>query len=150
MKCFLGISNFLEEISSLSHSFVFLYFFVLIAEEGFLISPCYYSTIKRNKLESVEHCLLNLQSQCSPTSAQTLPRSRSLAALPPIVMYRWQGMLKSTLSIPPSLLEPLLLALVSAQFRYDSHFHRTSLLACFASSSSSAEAVNVRGSLGPV
>ena len=26
----LGISNFLEEISSLSHSFVFLYFFALI------------------------------------------------------------------------------------------------------------------------
>ena len=33
--------NFLEEISSLSHSVVFLYFFALIAEEGFLISPCY-------------------------------------------------------------------------------------------------------------
>ena len=35
------ISNFLEEISSLSHSIVFLYFFVLITEEGFLISLCY-------------------------------------------------------------------------------------------------------------
>ena len=41
MKCSLGISNFLEEISSLSHSVVFLHFFALIAEEGFLISPCY-------------------------------------------------------------------------------------------------------------
>ena len=40
MKCSLGISDFLEEISSLSHSFVFLYFFALIAEEGFLIFPC--------------------------------------------------------------------------------------------------------------
>ena len=29
------------EISSLSHSIVFLYFFALISEEGFLISPCY-------------------------------------------------------------------------------------------------------------
>ena len=29
--------NFLEEISSLSHSVVFLYFFALIAEKGFLI-----------------------------------------------------------------------------------------------------------------
>ena len=38
-KCSLGISNFLEEISSLSHS-VFLYFFALITEEGFLIAPC--------------------------------------------------------------------------------------------------------------
>ena len=41
MKSSLGISNFLEEISSLSHSVVFLYFFALIAEEGFLISSCY-------------------------------------------------------------------------------------------------------------
>ena len=41
MKCSLGISNFLEEISSLSHSVVFLYFLALIAEEGFLISLCY-------------------------------------------------------------------------------------------------------------
>jgi len=41
MKCSLGISNFLEEISSLSHSIVFLYFFALITEEDLLISPCY-------------------------------------------------------------------------------------------------------------
>ena len=38
MKCSLGISNFLEDISSLSHSIVFLYFFALITEEGFLMS----------------------------------------------------------------------------------------------------------------
>ena len=36
-----GISNFLEEISSLSQFVVLLYFFALIPEEGFLISPCY-------------------------------------------------------------------------------------------------------------
>ena len=42
IKCSLGISNFLEEISSLSHCIVFLYPFALIAEEGFLISPSYY------------------------------------------------------------------------------------------------------------
>ena len=41
MKCFLGISNFLEETCSLSYSIVFLYFLALIAKEGFLISPCY-------------------------------------------------------------------------------------------------------------
>ena len=40
MKCYLGISNFLEKISSLSLSVVFLYLFAPIAEEGFLISPC--------------------------------------------------------------------------------------------------------------
>ena len=36
MKCSLVISNFLEEISSLSRSIVFLYFFALITEEAFL------------------------------------------------------------------------------------------------------------------
>ena len=42
MKCSLGSSNFLEEVFlfSLSYS-VFLYFFALITEERFLISPCY-------------------------------------------------------------------------------------------------------------
>ena len=40
-EIFPGISNFLEENSSLSHFIVFLYFFALITEEGFLISPCY-------------------------------------------------------------------------------------------------------------
>ena len=40
MKCSIAISNFLEEISTLSHSVIFLYFFALITEEGFLISPC--------------------------------------------------------------------------------------------------------------
>src|SRR5574337_944011 len=56
VKCSLGISNFLEEISSLSHSVVFLYFFALIAEEGFLISPCY----------SLELCIQTLVSFLSP------------------------------------------------------------------------------------
>ena len=41
MKCSLGISNFLEEVSNLSHYVVVLYFLAWIAEEGFLISPCY-------------------------------------------------------------------------------------------------------------
>ena len=34
MQCSLGISSFLEEISTLSHSIVFLFFFALITEEG--------------------------------------------------------------------------------------------------------------------
>ena len=37
----LGLSNFLKEISSLSHPIVLYYFFALIAEEGFLMSLCY-------------------------------------------------------------------------------------------------------------
>ena len=41
MKYSLGIFNFHEEISSLPHSNIFLYFFALIPEESFLISPCY-------------------------------------------------------------------------------------------------------------
>ena len=41
MKCFLGSSNFLEKISSLSRAVVFLYFFALITEEAFLVFPCY-------------------------------------------------------------------------------------------------------------
>ena len=41
MKYSLGISNFLEEISNLSRSIFFLYFFALITEEPFLISPWY-------------------------------------------------------------------------------------------------------------
>ena len=41
MKCSLGISDFLEDIPSVSHSVVFLYFFALTTEEGFLISSCY-------------------------------------------------------------------------------------------------------------
>ena len=40
-EMFPGISNFLEEISSLSYSVVSLYFFSLLTSEGFLISPCY-------------------------------------------------------------------------------------------------------------
>ena len=41
MKFPLVSLNFLEEISSLSYCVVFLYFFALIAEEGFLISSWY-------------------------------------------------------------------------------------------------------------
>ena len=37
MKCSFGISNFLEEISSLSHSVLSLYFFALITLDCFLI-----------------------------------------------------------------------------------------------------------------
>ena len=39
MKYSLGISNLLEEIPSVSHSISFLYFFAVITEESFLLSP---------------------------------------------------------------------------------------------------------------
>ena len=38
MKYSVGVSHFLEEISSLSHSIAFIYLFALFTEEGFLIS----------------------------------------------------------------------------------------------------------------
>ena len=41
MKCSLGTSDFLEEISTLSPSIVSLYFFAVIIEKAFPISPCY-------------------------------------------------------------------------------------------------------------
>ena len=41
MKCSLGISRFFEEIFSLYYSIVSFYFFALINEAGFLLSPCY-------------------------------------------------------------------------------------------------------------
>ena len=56
MKYSLGVSNFLEQISSVSHYVVFLYFFALIAEEGFLISSCY----------SLELCIQMLYLSFSP------------------------------------------------------------------------------------
>ena len=37
MECFFGISNFLEEVSSLSHSVVFLYFIVAMKLKDALI-----------------------------------------------------------------------------------------------------------------
>ena len=41
MNLICHLSGALEEISSLSHSIVFLYFFALVTEEGFLISLCF-------------------------------------------------------------------------------------------------------------
>ena len=40
-EVFLDISSFLEEISSLSHSVIFLYLFALFIKEGLLVSPCH-------------------------------------------------------------------------------------------------------------
>ena len=45
MKCSFDDSDFLEEISSLSHSIVFLYFFALIDEEDFFLSLLFFGTL---------------------------------------------------------------------------------------------------------
>ena len=52
MKCSLGISYLLEEISSLSHSVVFLYFFALFTEKG-LLSLLFLSFIMPILVENV-------------------------------------------------------------------------------------------------
>ena len=62
MKCCLDISNFLEEISSLSHSIFPLYFFALITEECFPISLYY----------SLELCIQTVYIPFSPLSFASL------------------------------------------------------------------------------
>ena len=49
MKCSLGISNFLEAISSLSHSVVFLYFFALITGRLSYLSLLFFGTLHSNR-----------------------------------------------------------------------------------------------------
>ena len=91
MKRSLGISNFLEEISSLSHSIVFLYFFPLITEEGFLISPCY----------SLELCIqmgIGMKTDCTGKSMEIwrpdrrpLQPSRQEKMMGQSGFWHWQG-----------------------------------------------------------
>ena len=87
MKCSLGISDFLEEISSLSHSVVFfLYFFALISEEGFLISSCY----------SLELCIQMLISFLFSfaflLSSQLFARPPQTAILLFCISFPWDGL----------------------------------------------------------
>ena len=50
MKCSFGISDFLEEISSLSHSVVFLYFFALFTNQ----IPYDYTVEVRNRVKGLD------------------------------------------------------------------------------------------------
>ena len=72
MKYSLGISYFLDEISSLSHSIAFFYFFALITEEGFLIFPCYslklYIQMGLSFLFSFAFCFSPFLSYCKASS----------------------------------------------------------------------------------
>ena len=56
MKCSLGSSNFLEEISSLSQSVVFLYFFALVGccKEQYYIGTWNVRSMNECKLEVVK------------------------------------------------------------------------------------------------
>ena len=59
MKCSHGISNFLEEISSLSHSVVFLYFFALIRSTKMI--KCCYFLVAYGMKPGLQPRVLNLQ-----------------------------------------------------------------------------------------
>ena len=71
MKCSLGMSNFLEEISSLSHSVIFLYFFALITEKPFL-SPRYSLEFCIQMLISLLFASLLFTAICKATSGSRL------------------------------------------------------------------------------
>ena len=104
---FLGISNFLEEISSPSHSIVFLYFFALITEEGFPLSllaiepqsaQCPKTDSKKAKwgTKKVRIWLSNLNSSVRVTSSvQSLSHIRLFATL-------WTAACQASLSITNS------------------------------------------------
>ena len=82
MKCSLGISDFLKEVSSLSHSIIFLYFFALITEEGFLISPWY----------SLELCIqMGISFLCHLLllSSQLFVRPPQTTILPFCITFSW-------------------------------------------------------------
>ena len=91
MRCSLSISNFLEEIASLFHSVVFLYFFGLITEEGFIISPGY----------SLELCIqMNISfifSFAFSFSSQLFVRPPQTTILPFCIYFSWGW----SLSLPP-------------------------------------------------
>ena len=76
MKCSLGISHFLEEISSLSHSIVFLYFFALTAEEVF-ITACY----------SLELCI-HMRNTCCRNLLSTLRGQEPLLGCSNVLFFR--------------------------------------------------------------
>ena len=82
MKCFLGISSFLEELSSLSHTIVFLYFFALITEEGFLISPCC-------SLELCSQMGISFLFSCAFSSSQLFVRPPLTTILPFYISFSW-------------------------------------------------------------
>ena len=83
MKCSLGISNFLKETSSLPHSVVFLCFFALISEEGFLIAAAMAHKRSQEELPHVE--VRGAGQECQAVTAleqlrRATPRPRSAAA----------------------------------------------------------------------
>ena len=102
MKCSLG--NFLEEISSLSHSVLFLYFFALIAEESFLISvfllPCGKQVKLKSPLAPGDSC------QNSASGGDLAGPSWALRFLPSLC-WKWSALVMETKKNRVSLSVPI-------------------------------------------
>ena len=83
MESSLGIANFLEELSRISHSVGFLYFFALITEEGFIVSPGY----------SLELCIQMgislLFSFAFHFSSELFVRPAQITILPFCISFSW-------------------------------------------------------------
>ena len=96
MKYSLGISSFLEKISCLSNSIIFLYFLALISEESFLSLLAILWTLHSNGyIFPFLLCLLLLFSQLfiSPSETTILPSWGSFSfgsfwSLPPVQCYK--------------------------------------------------------------
>ena len=107
MKYSLDISSFLEEISSLSHSIVFLYFFAFSLRKPSFISPCY-SLELCIPLSIFFPCLLLLyfpQLLVRPLQTTTLPSCISFSlgwfwSLPPVQCYEPPSIVLQTLCLP--------------------------------------------------
>ena len=118
MKYSLGISSFLEKISCLSNSIIFLYFLALISEESFLSLLAILWTLHSNGyIFPFLLCLLLLFSQLfiSPSETTILPFCISFS-------YEWFCSLPSVQSHKlPSLVRQALYQIESLQSIF--HFH---------------------------
>ena len=85
MKCPLGISNFLEEISNLSHSIVFLYFFALITKEADKLLLFFGTLHSDGCIFSCLLCLLLL------FFSQLFIRPPQATILPCCISFSWDG-----------------------------------------------------------
>jgi len=112
MKCSLGISRFLEEISSLSHSIVFLYFFALITEESFLLLAILWNSAFRwaylsfAPLPFASHLFSGI---CKASSDNHFALLHFLSrgwfcSLPPVQCYEPQSIVLQALCLPDLIL----------------------------------------------
>ena len=73
MKCSLGLTNFLEEISSLSHSIVFLYFFALITEDLSYLSQLFFGILHSNGGHKQNLVFTRTKEKGAVTPQETVP-----------------------------------------------------------------------------